>query len=409
MSFRSLLAWVAGACVVVGAAACSDSGDGGDSAPCTTAQIDRFKELMIVDESVISDPRSQNATNGAWSFRRQFENIMPEGFDRSTFIRTWLENWATETQVNGFKLDLEPRGEEMNIRLMCPWLKSTPANQCNDDCSTCAARELDLAKAPFRLIAIVNRGDLRGRPDIISPAGEARFVFGMTYGPGDDPSSQPAALSLIMEYALPTSRTAHEWAEAWHHLGTHAAFDDAYKAELEELTNAFAGRGVSPDRKNGSALAQIRTNESAFNWIWQLRQFRLDSLGDLRLTPLNNTPGQALNGTPALASYITEHKDEILADKHVLPPSMLAGSSDQLLYRWTFPSVEEPLRLAFARGTCNGCHTGENPVIDTAFHVSPYRKGTEKLSQFLNNPKAPESDELAHRAKIMTAALCEKN
>ena len=98
---------------------------------------------------------------------------------------------------------------------------------------------------------------------------------------------------------------------------------------------------------------------------------------------------------------------EVIADRHVLPFSMLAGSSDQLLYRWSFPDVDEQLRLAFARGTCNGCHTGEHPVIDTAFHVSPHRKGREKLSQFMYDSKGSGNDEVTKRTKLLTATLCE--
>lgn len=390
----------------VTAAACSSGTDAAPAATCDV-QIDRFKELMVVEESVVGDVRSRNDGNGPWSFRHAIEGIMPTGADRSKFILSWLENWVNTTEVNGFKTDLESRVEEMNLRLVCPWLRETPANGCNDICTTCTSRELDLAKAPFRLRAIVNRTDLRLRPDSASVAGESRLVFGMTHGPGDDPSSQYAALSLIFEYGLPDSRTPTQWAEAWHALGKHAAFDEAYKAELEKLTEGFVAHGAWPSQKNGSALAQVRSNESAFNWIWQLRQFRLDSLGDLRLTPLNNTPGQALNGSAALRSYILENADKIMANQHIVPESMLAGSADQLQYRWTFPQVEEPLRVAFARGTCNGCHTGENPIVDTAFHLSPYRNGVDKLSQYLNNPADPQHDELANRATTMSALLCE--
>lgn len=390
----------------VAAAACSSSEESAPAATCDV-QIDRFKELIVVEESVVTDARARNDLNGPWSFRHAIEGVMPEGADKSKFILSWLDNWVTTTEVNGFKTDLESRVEEMNLRLVCPWLKATPANACDDTCHTCAGRELDLAKAPFRLRAIVNRTDLRLRPDSASHAGESRLVFGMTHGPADDPASTYAALSLIFEYGLPESKTAVQWAEAWHALGKHTAFDEPFKADLEKLTESFVARGVSPGNRNGSALAQVRTNESAFNWIWQLRQFRLDTLGDLRLTPLNNTPGQALNGSAALRSYILENEDKIMADQHIVPQSMLAGSADQLQYRWTFPEVKEPLRLAFARSTCNGCHTGENPIVDTAFHVSPYRTGAEKLSQYLHNPQDPEHDELANRARLMSGLLCE--
>ncbi|HSO40670.1 MAG TPA: hypothetical protein VLT33_49430, partial [Labilithrix sp.] len=115
----------------------------------------------------------------------------------------------------------------------------------------------------------------------------------------------------------------------------------------------------------------------------------------------------ALNNSPALKAYIVANSEAILADKNILPRSMLAGSADQLRFRWSAPDISEPLRAAFARTTCNGCHSGENPVVDTAFHVSPYRTGKEKLSQFLYNPSDRTNDELAKRAAVMSAKLCE--
>ena len=389
------------------AAACSSSGGGTQAAACEI-QIDRFKELIVVEESVVTNARSRNDVSGPWSFRHAIEGVMPPGADKSKFILSWLDNWVTTTEVNGFKTDLESRAEDMNLRLVCPWLRESPANECNDVCSKCKTRELDLAKAPFRLRAIVNRTDLRLRPDSASHAGETRLLFGMTFGPGDDPASTYAALTMIFEYGLPETKSAREWAEAWHALGTHPAFDEAYMADLEKLTESFMARGAAPTWPNGSALAQVRTNESVFNWIWQLRQFKLDSQGDLRLSVLNNTPGQALNGSAALRSYILANETKILDDKHVLPQSMLAGSADQLQFRWTFPDVPERLRLAFARSTCNGCHTGENPIVDTAFHISPYRSGVAKLSEFLNNPQHPDDDELGTRTKVMKTLLCEE-
>ena len=397
---------VLAATAAVVAVACSQGKDDAKASSCDV-QVDAFKELMVVDDSVIADNRSKNALNGPWSFRHAIESVMPAGADRSKFILSWLYNWVNTTEINGFKTDLESRVEEMNTRLVCPWLRSTPANACDETCKTCSARELDLAKAPFKLTAIANRTELGARPDTETPAGESRLLFGMTYGPGDDASSQPAALSVIFEYALPESMSPRQWLEAWHHLGTHAAFDEPFKIELTELTEKFVARGVSPSRKNGSALSQMRTNESAFNWIWQMREFRLDSLGDLRLSTLHNTPGEALNNSPALKAYIVANSEAILADKNILPLSMLAGSADQLRFRWSAPDVSEPLRAAFARTTCNGCHSGENPVVDTAFHVSPYRTGTEKLSQFLYNPSDRTNDELTKRAAVMSAKLCE--
>jgi hypothetical protein len=390
--------------------ACSSTGDSGSGlAPVSCElKVDRFKELMIVEPTVINDDRTLNAKDGVWSFRHAVEEMKPTGVSETEFVLSWFHNWVTTTQVNGFDTDqrFETRSIPMEDLIVCPWLKRTAGNGCDDSCSTCAKRELDLAQAPFRLVAIVNRQDLGGRPDIASPAGEARLVFALTYGAADDPSSKAGPMSMIFEYSVPKSIPAKDWAERWHALGKEPAFDESFKLSLANVTEAFVRRGASPERPNGSAIAQVRTNESALNWIWQLRQFQLDVSGNLRLVPVSNTPGKPLNNSPQLKEWVLANKDAIMADKHVLPTSMLAGAADQFVDRWSLPSVDENLRATFARGTCNGCHSGENPPIDTAFHVSPYRQGVEKLSTFLHNPSNPKGDELSKRELHFRQVLC---
>jgi hypothetical protein len=213
-------------------------------------------------------------------------------------------------------------------------------------------------------------------------------------------------MTAIFEYALPDAMSPEGWAQAWHALGRHPAFDESFRADLQALTDRFVSRGVSPARVNGSALSQVRTNESAFNWIWQLREFRLTAAGDLALAPVSNTPGETLNDSSTLHDFVTANVDAVRNDKMVLPASMRGGSANQLLFRWEIPDVDEPTRIAFAKATCNGCHSGENTPVDTAFHVSPFRSGADKLSPFLNNPQDPAHDELARREGLLQSLLC---
>jgi hypothetical protein len=385
----------------------SESSDpGGAKAVDCNVTIERFKELEIVDDAVVSDPRSSNEKNGPWSFRHLVENMAPAGKDPSEFVSAWFNDWMTRKTFNGYTLDREPR-DEMVPRILCPWYKRTPSNQCDDTCKSCTAHKLDLAKAPFRLMGIANRQDLRKRPDARSPSGEGRLLFSLTDGPGDDPASAPAPMSMIFEFGLPTSQTTQQWADEWHHLGTHAAFDEAYKAELEALTRKFTSRGASPEKRNGSAIGQVRVNESATSWIWQLREFTLDVNGALAVSGTSNTPAEALSGTPELARLIESKKAEILADTFVVPPYMVSGTVDQLLFAWDLPGIDKKLAIAFARTTCNGCHgTGDTAVLDTTFQVSPFKKGTDRLSRFIYNPEAPGSDDLGRRELVARELLC---
>jgi hypothetical protein len=382
--------------LLTGLVACSSasSGDGAGS-PESETHFDVLKELEIVDDAVVADPRSLNATSGVWSFRHVVE-AQAEGGDPSAFVLGWLRTWETEA-FNNEPLNVEPRGESMKIKVICPWLKLTPENACDATCGSCKAEKLDLAKAPFRLIAIANRMDLRKKLYPTGPHGEGRLVFGLTTGPADLPSSSPAAMSVIFEYALPDTMSDLQWAEAWHALGGFASYDEDYKNALAGITEQFVA--------HKGHLAQARTNESVTNWIWQMRQFSVDSVGALSLRPTTDTPVGDLNKSAALSAFVKANADGILNDRYAVPASMLGGSANNFLFRWSVDGVDEPTRKAFAAGTCTGCHSGENPTVDTAFHVSPFRHGTDKLSPFLWDSPGKLTVEMAHRVKLLQQAL----
>jgi hypothetical protein len=383
------------------------AGDAPTSSACAGIAIDRFKELFVVDDGVVSDPRSRNASAGAWSFRHLVENMAPGGQDASIFVREWIEAWASTKELNGFPVDrpTEERASALKSRLLCPWLRRTPENACDEDCVSCTDRRLDLAKAPFRLIALVNRTDLREKPDI-GGAGELRFLFALTDGAADDAASVPLPMTVAFEYFQPSDTPAKAWAARWHELSASPDHGELYRTKLAAITESVVVRGALSSGPNGSALTQVRTNESAFNWIWQLREFALTRDGALRPRPLRNTPGEPLNATQALRAFVLANEGAVKVDEHVVPTQMLAGSADQLLFRWTVPGVDERTRHAFAMGTCNGCHLLEAPNVDTSFHVSPFRRGIERLSRHLHDPGGLTTDELARREASARRALC---
>lgn len=393
----------------IAATACGSSSDDGGAAACNP-QIDPFKELVVVEPQVIDDARARNDVNGVWSFRHAVESMTAPGGSTSALVLDWLRVWTSQTTFNGSQIDREPRDTEMNRSVICPWLRATPANACDEACSACAKEELDMAKAPFRLIAIANRMDLReSLVNKVTPAGEGRLLFALTDGPADDPASQPRAFTVIFEYSLPESKTVKEWAEAWHALGKHAAYDEAYKADLEKVTEGFVARNALPGNPNGSALSQLRTNESTLNWIWQLREFRLDRAGGrLILASTKNTPLETLNNSPILASWVSKNAEAIKQDKYSIPESLLGGSSNAFMFRWSLPNIDEDTRRAFSQGTCSGCHTGDTSTSarDNAFHVSPFGKDRAKLSTFVYDPTGKSKDEVVKRTSLHQAALC---
>jgi hypothetical protein len=402
--FAGVLAAIAACAFSSGA--CSNADE--DRPACEAEKIESLKELIVVEDAVLEDSRSRNATDGPWSFRFAMENLAPIGADPAVFVRQWLGEWITRTEFNGVRLDVlgEERGASMTRLVLCPWLKQSEANACNEDCSSCAQETLDLGKAPFKLIAIANRLDLHNElGEGVAPNGEGRLVFALTSGPADDPASTPLAMTVIFEYTLARTKTRGEWARAWHELGKFSSFDEPYRAALEGVTNQFVLRDSNPEGAFGSSLGQIRTNDSALNWIWQLRQFALGGDGTLQLQPLRNTPPERLNGSETLLSYVRANAAEIRSGKYTMPPSMLAGSADALRYSWKLPSIEPLDARAFRLGTCNGCHS-EFSVTDTAFHVSPFRKGPDRLSRFLYDPDGGGQDEMTKRSNGMREALC---
>jgi probable HAF family extracellular repeat protein len=356
-------------------------------------EIDPFRELFIVDPSVVLDVRASSAANGPWSFRWLIEQMVPPGTDPSAFVEAWLRSLRT-TSLNGFALEDRAGVEEFLGGGPRAWPRTSSGR-------------LDLSRAPLRLLAIVNRIDLSEYGN-----GEARFVFGLV-----DPSAgAPDRMTVAFEYRLAPLGTANdlaEWARRWHELSEHP-FGEAYNAALEALTRAFTSRGADPSGVAGNALSQLRMNEAAFGELWQLREWQLDRDARgvfLRPAELPQTPDQSLNGSEELARFLLEHDAEVRAGRHVIPLAMRGGASLQV-GAWAFrrhAAIDEPLRHAFARNTCNGCHSSETFSANGFFHVSPLgasslaTDGTERISPFVKETELPRR--AAHLATLLGGGL----
>lgn len=348
--------------------------------------IDAYRELVVVHPSVMLDERASSGSNGPWSFRWLIEQMADPDVS-ADFVESWLRTLRL-TSLNGFPLE-----DRAGVEVL---LGSGPSGWPRSEQGT-----LDLSRAPFQLLAIVNRPDLPGN-------GEARFVFGLV-----DPSTRaPQRMAVAFEYRLPSLGTAddrREWAQLWHSLAENP-FGEAYNGSLEVVTRLFASGGADLDGINGSALSQLRMNEGAFGQLWELREWHLDrnSLGAyLRMVATPQTPDQSLNGTEELARFVIENADQIREGTHGVPASMRGGASLQV-GAWAFrryPQIDEPLRNAFARQTCSGCHSSETFSLQGFFHVSPLiplaadRDGTERLSSFL------KANELWRRASSLASHL----
>jgi hypothetical protein len=152
--------------------------------------IDRC--LMIRDLSVVEDPK-RTTKQGVWTFgylMTQVANEPVTGIKPAVLVERWLSAFQENGEINGFTVPHRRAGIEQLI------LKDWPRKN----------GLLDLAEAPFRLLAIGSRLDLRDNV-LLSPrrvgkggAGEARFVFCATKRDGT-----PLAFTVIFEYAIKKS------------------------------------------------------------------------------------------------------------------------------------------------------------------------------------------------------------
>ena len=123
--------------------------------PLCNPVIDSTKELVVTDLSVVNDPRTifnpaNPANPGHWSFgflmgKLAGETDFSNPIITSNFVKNWLNQFATVTMING-----HPVTQRASITsFINSWPKLT------------GTTTLDFSLAPFRLLAITDRIDLR--------------------------------------------------------------------------------------------------------------------------------------------------------------------------------------------------------------------------------------------------------
>jgi hypothetical protein len=382
-----------------------DDGSGSGEALAVAAAIDPARSLLITHTSVIEDPaRTFNpCTNvgtpmGKWTFgylMTQLANQAQTGIDPRVFTRNWLRHWETQQTINSFGV---PARLAVRDKVTIPWELASGG----------LGAPLDLSKAPFRLLAIVNRIDLRGNSGYtLNNAGEARFVFGVI---DRSPGSQSnccvvSEMTVILEYGIDrrTCADVKSWAQQWVALSSIAMPSAAFNTALENITEQFVRAGLAPHKVNGSALNQLRTNDFLQPApIWELREFKLTpgsedtfvANGQLNMTTVKLTPDEQFNNTATLGNYLNANFAQVCAGTHIVPLSFgggpfLGGNSFVPPTFWDSPAFLCPpnpncnVEFNFSFNTCSGCHFGET---QTAFyHIRPTPFGQPPiLSQFLS-------------------------
>jgi hypothetical protein len=349
------------------------------------------KSLLINDPNVVGpvgdptrtwDPCTGAGTRmGAFTFGRlmtEMANQPLTGINPSNFVMQWLQTWQVNQTINTFNVPARPN---IATQIINPWLMASGGSS------------LDLGIAPFRLLAIVNRLDLRTGSShyggSTGNAGELRFVFGLVK-PGR--VCQLLPMTVILEYGVPISGClpVKSWAQQWVNLNSLALGSAAYNAALQAITDQVVLRNKAPGKPNGSALNQLRTNEIAIGNPWELRQFNLRSPIDfLHENPVAQTPDVRFNafdpgwsGSTLLDTYIQTTPIGATVPLSFLGTPFLGGASpvtgNNLSYFWKTTTLDlDPThspnwndnRHQFSLNTCNGCHAGETRTVFT--HIDP--------------------------------------
>jgi cytochrome c553 len=383
----------------------------GSCADIGTARApDPARELMITNLSVVEDP-VRTVGRGAWTFANLMEQMVPATAGNpqavqdaaADMVLAMLQTWNAPQVVNGFTVPARPA------------IQSTI-----DGWPKLANGKLDLTQAPVRLLAIVNRMDVRNVDK--GSAGEGRFVFAVL-----DPNGNTQSFTMIFEYNLPAQTLAdiRQWGKLWHDLGTNTLGTPGYNVALQAVTDKFSLNGLQTGRANGNPINQVRTNEIALSSPWELREFNLGvtAAGATRLqpVPVKNNPDLAFNlgssdatKQALLTKYINGAATSILLESHLTPAQLdangkaiasggtpfAAGSSLNNFPTWNASSLVLPanakladgtaatlgdLKHKFALNTCNGCHS--SPETGTFFlQINPRFAGQEAtLSTFLSS------------------------
>lgn len=424
------------------------------------------KELVITDTNVVDDKcrtifnnplctdPNKSQINGKWSFWYLMSQVAgtTNVTDVSRFILKWLETFEDSSiVVNNQTLEARPK---IRNQVIDPWRSESGcvASGKKVDDPVGGSCNLNPTRAPFRLLAILNRVDLRaGGPGSTDPygnvssggdAGEGRFVFGFTNTATSDntvASTNPLSDAvMILEYKLPTnSRSAQVWAQDWRALGNFSSFNASYSSALQTITERFAKSGVNPGGvNNGSAISQVRSDERQFDVhnvtsqkVWSMREFRLcpkgqSCSGNNRLL-LNDTtaqtpptklqiPGFEVNASSELDAFLDANEAAILGGTHVIPAEFmsvefLAGDARSPAavngaVQWNRvdqndyfdmngdPNSKCTARRLMAFSTCNGCHYLETDTGQN-LHIPNRATGSPAaISNFLKTQILPGND-----------------
>jgi hypothetical protein len=382
------------------------------------------KSLMINDINVVEDltrtwnpvAKTGNKT-GAWTFNNIINQMVNStGITATQFVLKWLQTWDADINLNGDVAVQRPQIDN----LINTWKQRSLAHGLPAD-------SLDMAEAPVKLLAIVNRVDLRENVGYSSTnAGEGRFVFCVLNSDATTVLISPERFTIIFEYGVNRAGCAvKDWGQQWYNLHTMTPGTPTYNSALQLITDQFVNANTGGSKPNGSSLNQIRTDEIALGSVWQLREFNIDATTHLlKLVTVKKTPRDGTNNSAFLASFINANCAPITDNNYTIPeifsgqPLLGIKSDNTLSNPWNASpiscSAPTVVRQIFSINTCNACHGVETGTGFT--HVNPTSFGSMAgLSGFLtgitlNDPVSGTSVSLADlddRAVKLQRLVCQ--
>lgn len=356
-----------------------------------TITIDPDRELFVTDVRVVDHP-GYVSPGRDWHFGTMMDRISGS-LPADQFVTDWIDTWLTPQPVNG--VDVFDANHATSISKIA-YGNATGTNPGWAGLGLTSDGFLDPAKAPFRLLAIVNRPDLvRVENGQVRSAGEMRFIY-CSYNAGDVNTAQN--FTVIFEFEVPADSCEDvvAWHQRWHELGDYPIGSPKYLEKLSAMTRDVVLPDPTSGLPNDSNIGQVRTNNFVAVPTWELREFDIDpATGALANVTTKQTPHQSFldtqSGNPTgpsrarLAEYLTANQGSIDGGTHVVPDFFTPPSTGVQLSFQTGQAVNQAVnvlnvqgtiwfapgfsanastnnkdtRHRFALQTCSGCHQQE--------------------------------------------------
>jgi hypothetical protein len=400
----------------------------------------RDKSLMVRDLSVVQDvtrtydpypftgaanPLPRGKEDGCWSFGKLIAGVagVASPDQALSFTCDWVDTKLFAGASNTSSGDAAAGRTVSKTTFIRAWLRNSgaalPATGFPGDWKS----KVKVSRFPVRLLAIVNRLDLRGNLAFgLSNVGEGRFVFcfvdSARNGAFGGSLDGYGSMTIILEYGLPLDNCdkVEAYAKGWFDL-RNVAWGAAYNQKLENLTNQFTAQNAAPSKPNQSALNHLRTNDflqsrktQGSGHDWEIRDFILSSSGKLDHTwNLADSPEPGFiwngprSGTPLLKDLVA-HVNALDAKNVFNPPipsflkaisapmdvPNVQGKSNGTI--WVGSSLKSETMIPAKRrefslqSTCSGCHSAETNIKPFT-HVRPRAYNTQAiLSSFMVGP-----------------------